>query len=65
MKPTTQGIETMTRHTVRIQGNGHEFNIFVTAATPEIAIERAKKSVITSKKYAKVSGDPQLKVFTV
>jgi len=55
----------MTRHTVRIQGNGHEFNIFVTAATPEIAIERAKKSVITSKKYAKVSGDPQLKVFTV
>ena len=52
----------MTRHTVRITGNNHEFSIFVKAATPLAAIIKASASVATAKKYAKLSGATDLNI---
>ncbi len=52
-------------HTVRITGNGHEFNIFVKAATADAAVTKAEASVATAKKYAKLSAASDLNVCVI
>ena len=61
---THTGEKKMT-HTVRITGNGHEFNIFVKAATADAAVTRTEASVATAKKYAKLSAASDLNVCVI